>query len=49
MLEQDLTTGRDGQVLHVTATGVFRYNLTPVGNHESAVFYWVSEYGTRLG
>ncbi|MFO0037079.1 MAG: hypothetical protein ACK55S_17925 [Planctomycetota bacterium] len=24
MLEHDLTTGRDGQVFHVTAIGVFR-------------------------
>jgi hypothetical protein len=30
-------------------TGVFRYNLTPVQNHESAVFCRVSEYGTGFG
>ena len=43
------TSGRDGQVFHATATGVFRQNLARFGNHESAVFYWVSEHGTCLG
>ena len=32
------TSRRDGQVFHVTATGVFRQNLAAVRKRESAVF-----------
>ena len=34
----DTSSGRDGQVFHVTATGVFRQNLAAVRKRESAVF-----------
>ena len=45
----DTSSGRPGQVFYVTATGVFRQNLTPVRNRECAMFCRVSEHGTGLG
>jgi hypothetical protein len=43
------TSGRDGQVFHATAAGVFRQNLAAVRTRESAVFAGFSSTGRVWG